>query len=181
MQGVKHSDFSITIDVDLPVFNSIFLGAVDVAAKNRPILAFENDFPPVLFPRGELQRWDRVFARFVFSSFFGFVFLSHLAPAPAPACACATLSYSRQASSAWASSATCSMSSESPVLAWALSRAPLARLHRQDAGPQLGSPGVCADGPVSQTSPFHVWHHPNRRFGTFLERLFLCVFVFSHS
>jgi hypothetical protein len=65
VQGVKHPDLSVTIDVDLPVFNSIFLGTVDVAAKNLPVLAFENDFPLALFPRGELQRWDRVFARCV--------------------------------------------------------------------------------------------------------------------
>lgn len=72
----------------------------------------------------------------------------------------------------------CDRCPESPVLAWALSRAPLARLHRQGAGSQLGSPGVCADGPVSQPSPFHVRHHPNQRFGVFATVVSFCVCVF---
>ncbi len=33
------------MDIDIPVFQTIFLGTVDVTARNLPILAFEEDFP----------------------------------------------------------------------------------------------------------------------------------------
>ena len=53
--------FSDIIDVDIPLFNSIFLGTVDVSRDMKPILAFEEHFDPVLFPRDPEHPWDQAF------------------------------------------------------------------------------------------------------------------------
>lgn len=66
--GKQTSVSRTTIGVDIPLFNSIFLGNVDVHTSMKPILAFESDFPEALFPRSsDLHSWDRVFGTYDFS------------------------------------------------------------------------------------------------------------------
>ena len=53
--------FSDVIDVDIPLFNSIFVGNVDVSRNMKPVLAFEEHFDPAFFPRDPEHPWDQAF------------------------------------------------------------------------------------------------------------------------